>query len=384
MVAAVPQGCGIWGLGQVVSGKTLKEIGGRVALVVVSTLVSLLVLEVGIRVSRDPSLLWRWDNLIARYLRVEGGDDCTHVYDPLFGWRPGRNVAEDDYHTGPDGFRLTPRSATDPLAGPTILATGSSFTAGDEVADNETWPAYLQQETAHPVINAGVSSFALDQSVLYTQTLAARMKPGVVVVGFTPLDIENLEWAEVWSADKPYFQLTEVGRLELKNVPVPFDGQPCEPPRWARLFGWSALVDLVSRRLDVLDRWYFTSRRAMPEGAGERLLCPLMARLHDIGAPVLVVAHVGRSVWEKPRPHERRRMLLALDCARKAGLDTLDLFPVLEKSIAEHGLDAYYRGDHHSPAGNRLIAGLIAEKLKRLNASDRNGARLGTSYSRQK
>ena len=66
---------------------------------------------------------------------------------------------------------------------PTILAVGDSCTYGDEVSDNETWPAYLEAEMGTRVWNAGVFGYGLDQAVLRAEVLLPKLKPDILIVG---------------------------------------------------------------------------------------------------------------------------------------------------------------------------------------------------------
>ena len=47
-----------------------------------------------------------------------------------------------------------------------ILAVGDSYTYGEEVGENDSWPAQLQRIKNQRVLNAGVSGYGFDQSVL--------------------------------------------------------------------------------------------------------------------------------------------------------------------------------------------------------------------------
>src|SRR5207237_1368886 len=71
----------------------------------------------------------------------DSGGPCTYAYDDTLGWSLSA-CATPRYNVGADGFRRTPGPST--LAEPPILATGASFTLGEQVADDESWPAYLQ------------------------------------------------------------------------------------------------------------------------------------------------------------------------------------------------------------------------------------------------
>ena len=74
-----------------------------------------------------------------------------------------------------------------------ILAVGDSYTYGDEVLDEETWPAQLQRLTGRPVLNGGVTGYGFDQIVLRAEQLAAIHRPSIIIVSFIAHDILRTE-----------------------------------------------------------------------------------------------------------------------------------------------------------------------------------------------
>lgn len=337
-------------------------------LVVGSVLFSLMALELGCRLLRwGPEGLVHWPNLARERTgnRADGGGSCAYAFDDQLGWTSPPNCSSAGYNVDAAGFRRTPSAS--PLAEPPVLATGSSFTKGEEVADRQTWPFYLQEAIGRKVLNAGVSGYSFDQTVLGTERLAGGVKPRAIVVTFTPDDIRRTELKVSWSRQKPYFIPTERG-LELANVPVP--GRPRAPvplPMAAGLLGWSALVDEVVARLGAQRGWYYEEVRAVPSGSGETIVCRLMPRLAAVGVPVLVVATYGRGHWltDGESGAKAASVRKVLGCARQAGLMTLDLHDPLREAIQARGLDALYRSDHHSAEGNRVVADVIMRELAR-------------------
>jgi hypothetical protein len=343
----------------------------RIALIAGSVLFSLLVLEVGCRLVRSgPAALIHWPNFARERLSLADDDsnNCAYAYDATLGWTLPSNCNTSRFNIEPDGFRRTP--AATPLAQPPILATGASFTLGEEVADDESWPAYLQNLIGRKVVNAGVSGYSLDQTVLRTEQVVPRIKPLLVVVGFTPGDIRRTEVSVAWSREKPNFVVVD-GRLELRNVPVPGRaGAPVQLPLVARLLGWSALADDVVKRLGLQRGWNFHEVQAVPPGTGETIACLLMPRLAKVGVPVMVVAHYGRTHWNADAEHKARdfrAVARVLDCASKAGLLAFDLAQPMRPAVEARGIDAFFRTDHHSAEGNRLVADLIRQELARRN-----------------
>jgi hypothetical protein len=124
----------------------------------------------------------------------------------------------------------------------------------------------------------------------------------------------------------------------------------------------------------VRDGWYYEEARASPDGSGRTIACLLMPRLArtaaQAGAPAVVVAQYGRSYWAAGDAYRAKAdadVAHVLGCARQAGLLTIDLAAPLKAAIAARGLDPLYGRDHHTPAGNRLVAELLQQELRRHN-----------------
>ena len=152
-----------------------SEWPSSIALVLVSCIFSLVLLEVACRLVRTgPAALTNWPNLARERMSnsEDGSGPCGYAYDATLGWTTPPNCSSPDYNVDGDGFRLTPTTSF--LSGAPVLATGSSFTLGEEVADSESWPTYLQDLTGRKVLNGGVSGYSLDQTVLRTERLARQ------------------------------------------------------------------------------------------------------------------------------------------------------------------------------------------------------------------
>jgi hypothetical protein len=339
------------------------------ALVIGSVLLTLVVLEIGCRLVRGgPHALIHWPNFAAERMGIrdngDGRGSCTYAYDTTLGWIWPPNCQASSFSTDAQGFRRTPGGAL--AAQAPILAAGSSFTQGEEVSDAESWPAYLQAMVGRSVVNGGVSGYSLDQIVLQTVMTAPRIKPRLIVVGFTPDDVRRSELAVAWSRPKPYFVVTN-GELELRNVPVPQQGRASLPTA-GRLFGWSALAEEITQRLGMQRGWYFDEVRGTPPGAGETVGCLLMPKLADLGVPVMMAAQYSRGhamANAEGKARDFRTVRVVLDCATAAGLAAFDLAEPLSAAIEQHGIDALYRTDHHSAEGNRVVADLIKRELVR-------------------
>jgi hypothetical protein len=91
---------------------------------------------------------------------------------------------------------------------PLTLAVGDSFTFGEDVSNDESWPAYLEEFMGHRVINGGVPGFGFDQTVLRAEQLSNIYHPDTIVLSFIAVDISRAEY----SYGKPYFDISSPPR----------------------------------------------------------------------------------------------------------------------------------------------------------------------------
>lgn len=333
---------------------------------------TLVALELLLRISNG-GWLFAWPNFVlgARSVLAEK-QESAFVHDPRTGHVPRAGYSAAGVTIDPAGMRAH-GGAPVLKDGKPIVATGDSFTFGDEVADQDTWPADLQRLTGRRVLNGGVTAYGFDQSVLRAEVLAAAHPPAAIVVSFIADDIRRTEMRRMWGVEKPYFDI-DGERLVPRNVPVP----PSPDPRttlnaWQRALGYSHLVDFIVRRLDLLYDWYGDHVRVHPAGTGERIACLLTGRLAELqrtsGAPVLLVAEYDPVVWDDPKfAAEQQRMTKGLlDCARKRGIATLDSFAMLGSYDGPGGPRGLYGQWHMNAKGNSVIAKAIAADLGRLH-----------------
>jgi lysophospholipase L1-like esterase len=258
------------------------------------------------------------------------------------------------------GLRSTGAPPAGAPSGP-ILAVGDSYTFGEDVADEETWPAQLQRLTGRRVLNGGVAGYGFDQVVLRAESLAAIHRPSAILVGAIAADIERTEMRRLWRKDKPWFAVVD-GQLELRGVPVP----RVVPSAAQRLLWRHPLLEQAIRLLPL--EWTGRHVRVAPAGSGEAIACRLTGRLAGLqrtsGARVVVLAMYDPVAWDHPAyAGEQRRMMRALlDCAAGNGLATLDSFGALSAAPRPRQL---YLGAHFNAAGNLVIARCVAAALSR-------------------
>ena len=142
-------------------------------------------------------------------------------YDSLLGWRLKSFIKSEGFNTLDHGFRSNGGADAKALPGG-VLAVGSSFTAGSEVIDDQSWPAHLEQLIGRNVNNGGQGGYQADQIVLLAEQLLPLIHPQVIVVDLIPGTIIGTGYSSSgWP--KPYFTI-ENGELVAHNSPVPASG----------------------------------------------------------------------------------------------------------------------------------------------------------------
>jgi len=284
------------------------------------------------------------------------------AYHSSLGWipKPGRFGSDWTSNVDASGLRSNGKSISSPCR--PILAVGDSFTFGDEVEDNETWAAYLEEILNKRVLNAGVGAYGIDQAVLRAELLLDEYHPDVVILSFISDDINRTEFSSYpygrgW---KPYFEFAN-GSLSLRNVPVPEKPAPRRFQTLRRVLGYSFLANAVLRR--TAPRWWQNLPVVEPiHNEGENVSVDLLTRLDgltkDRGGQFIAIALAtnGRVGGNARLPNVIKR-------AREKGIQVLDLSTETLKLRPDQLQRLFRPAGHYSPAMNRWIADHIAAFL---------------------
>lgn len=288
------------------------------------------------------------------------------IHDSLLGYVPnpgfcGAGFGRSFHTIDADGLRFGGEGQVSGEG--SILAVGDSFTYGDEVRDEESWPAQLQRLTGRRVLNGGVTGYGFDQIVLRAEQLAAVHGPAVIIVSFIAEDIQRMEMRCIWWRKKPWFAIEE-DRLVLRGVPVP--DRPRLPAR-IRLRVERILLELP-RIVQHLVGYHV---RVHPAGLGLSIALRLVERLAglQVDRPVRIVmmAQYAPYFWRYKELAARERGLTQaiLDRAAACGLATTDTF---HRFAPEPTPEDFYGHAHLNARGNLMVASLLAATLPALLA----------------
>ena len=143
--------------------------------------------------------------------------------DSNLGWKlkPGNHTQNNPWNKNviinEDGFRSNGAIRKINKNDKIILFAGDSFTFGDGVNDNETFPALYQALVKEKVVNAGVSGYGIDQIYLSTIQLLYNYNISEIFFCFIANDIIRNEHSIWTGAKKPHFKYNE-NKLEYFGI----------------------------------------------------------------------------------------------------------------------------------------------------------------------
>lgn len=204
----------------------------NLALLLTSFAFALAALEIAIRARAVPipdhvhfSDGW-WKERWQRFDRYMNPREFVDI-DPELGWVPAPDLEDVPYQgarisTNAAGMR-GPREVEPVKERPRVVAIGDSYTFGQCVGDEETFPARLQQRLpGAEVLNLGVMGYAHGQMLMRLRRDGLPHDPDVVLLGFHPMDIRRSGLCFRDYA-KPCFRLVDGELAPPANLPI-------EPP----------------------------------------------------------------------------------------------------------------------------------------------------------
>ena len=278
------------------------------------------------RVAGNDEASWR-----LRWVKRQKGERRIYYafddYHPIRGWalRPALRgvpaVAGKKLSSNSHGLRGAREYNYDRPAGITrIVVLGDSFTFGEDVDDDETWPHRLEESLpATEVLNLGVHGYGHDQMLLYLKEEGLKYRPDLVIVGFLPDDMERNVVAFRDYA-KPRFVLQD-GRLALTNVPVPAP---------ADVLGREALRPKFLDLLSML-RGHYERRTGRDQSSMREITLALLDEMHGaVSAAGARIAFAYLPVYgeiDKPDPGMTGRERFFFSHWRRQGVQSMYLRP---------------------------------------------------------
>ena len=300
-----------------------------------------------------------------------------------------------------------------------IKAFGDSFTYCSEVADNETWEHYVEEQTGWDCLNFGVSGYGPDQALLKYRDIEIPTR--FTVLGIWDENIGRL-MAQWWGfyrpggiGMKPRFEVAQDGSIRLVESPIKgvddlerlrdrdFMERLKESDYWFaydRRLGrptklrWPATFTVVSH-------WGFFSKYlgiyvkniVAPSFDSERATRKF-SHLYEVDSPGLaIMKHVIEQFTATAKERQETPVVMILptwhsvDMIEQFGrspygslVDYLQetgcVFVDIGEVFAQEQYDTYYvsYNGHFSPRGNKRVADVLVDCIRDERSSPATGA----------
>jgi hypothetical protein len=228
-----------------------KDLFVKILLVLMSTLLTLVVLELGLRFSLFNSL------------HTPSKETGLRSPSSTLGWqlKPNRDIVINsvDYsvrlRTNANGFRDRERALAKPDDVFRIVVLGDSFVEAYQVQDDETFTRQLEQQLGNKfeVINLGIGGYGTAQALRMLKEIGLAYSPDLVLLSFLPVnDVRNNSWqleswlwgsANIKTFGRPFVTVDEDGSLQWQE------------PDYQRSVAW---VEKSRAKADKIPYWQKT------------------------------------------------------------------------------------------------------------------------------
>lgn len=315
------------------------------------------------------------------------------AYDPLLGWSHGSWQTDDSlYYSDGQGFRCSRERFETRQSGPDrydIVCIGNSFTHGDAVAYEDTWPHLLAQQTGRSLLNMGVGGYGIDQAIL--RFMHRRPACDTVILGMVSNDLDRslttvYNYYQGGIKTKPKFRFQDSGYTVI-NQPCLTPSAFVERPASAKALEVYREIDGYNDYLGKETKWWvhlqsmrllFSSIEQMKHRKPSVYLSDdarlqYCVRILDVFhqyckqegiVPVVLLIDNINSINDREKTGKNTWTLLAskLD---SIGLKHLECQDDAMERFRRKPADLIHPVEqvHYSPAGHRFLSGFIQERL---------------------
>lgn len=158
--------------------------------------------------------------------------------------------------TNSDGFRSNHDFSAEKSEKPRLLMFGDSYTAGDNVSNEDRFSDIIARQNNCEVYNYGIPGSGTDQHLLAYRKFGKNIQADGIIIcvqidsflriqSSSRISIDRTTGDKV-NVPKPYFEL-ENGRLSLEQVPVPLQRSAYQPDKTAPQRRTDNLLDVAHR-----------------------------------------------------------------------------------------------------------------------------------------
>ena len=308
-------------------------------------------------------------------LKVRKIDRATNIgftrFDKLLGYVPREGFSATMNAAGwhgkvtirKDGFRS---NGSEPLPLPAdVLVVGDSFTFGDNVSDNETWPACLERKLGQGVDNGGVFGYGTAQALRRASLKLAEKSYTTLVLStlVDPYDWnfgrDRLSYRQGFP--KPAVIYTKNG-IEWAAVPDPNTlGSKFNPLQHEALYFVYERSEILAEMLNWFNIVGDQLTTVHPNAADENEIVDWTLRKFsklEIKNKMLLLQYSRLGGLDTTEVAEKRKLILGI--ANELSLKVIDTSHVL-RNAKENEL-WYHDNGHHTPLGNERVCSYLFEQ----------------------
>jgi hypothetical protein len=331
----------------------MKAVAQQLALVAMSTLLALVLMDLGYRWLIEPEAIV--PKSVGRFDEQLGWALVPHA--SASSSATGKRI---DYEINGKGLRDDEADYAKPSDTLRILLLGDSRTFGYGVPIEQHFTKLLEGYFRNvEVINMGVSGYGVDQELLALRKEGVRYQPDVVIAYVAHFGDQRHMFADRWGKPKPQFQLRD-GELTLSNVPVLTEYAGLDTAHRVDLFLVShsplyrevskAAIGLLNRAMGRNGSGSALAHADADPVFVDRIYELAVAILHQLDEESTAVGAKFVLVTQLPRLHS--------ECA-KLGIKSLDV----SLPMRNPRFDLPRGFEHINEAGNGVIAHEIARFL---------------------
>ncbi|MEN8803591.1 MAG: GDSL-type esterase/lipase family protein [Thiogranum sp.] len=246
----------------------------------------------------------------------------------------------------------------------TTLAIGDSFTFGDGVDYDRSWPSCLERRLGKQVINAGVNGYGTAQALLRGEILLEKIESVdtvilSVLVGHD-IDRDTLEYRS--GRARPYLDRID-GEIDYVFPEKPDAKGTRQNPRW-HILQYFALYQDLSRISDILPDTSATNltRRSSADVTHAEIICFVLNRFNEFSSQKVLLLQYAS---ELNNDHVTRERHIWLDTAGDfPNIQLVDLYQELtDRKKTDSNRIWFGRFGHHTPHGNTIVCEYLKSRL---------------------
>lgn len=350
----------------------------RVAIINVLVLIFLLLLcELGLRTYSDIKLCIKGDCTFKKIKNLSIAlANSNYVgfskFDQSFGYIPMENFDGIINAEGwknvrvtidKNGFRANDNTKIKELNSVNVLTIGDSFTFGDQVSNNETWPSCLERKINAKVMNAGVFGYGAAQALKRGEYLLSKNKYHAVIFSILVNDDFERDRLVYRNGFPRPSVIEENNKIKWDSIEVPpksgskYNSKSRYGKIYTLIYENSYLFFTIGNALKLEPRKSDLTLENKKSPDKEKIIKWVLQRFENLEIEKKILLLQYGSDIKNPELIKER--MLITKASKNLNYKIIDTYEVLSKYNASS-----IWNNHHTPYGNEIICHTVAGEFK--------------------